>query len=86
MGLTHRGSFKARPCPLPRSLCPQGMRREPGAEPEGACPEGLRFPEVALTQEPDGAGCRGAGLGRERRSTRRQARGLRGLGEGALGS
>ena len=58
VGLTHRGSFKARPCPLPRSLCPRGMRREPEAEPEGACPEGLRFPEVALTQEPDGAGCR----------------------------
>lgn len=66
------------------------MRAEPEAEPEGARPAGLRFPEVALTQEPGRAGGRelgrGAELGRELRSTGRRARGLRGLGEGALES
>lgn len=36
--------FKAMPCPLPRSLCPQGDEAEPEAEPEGARPAGLRFP------------------------------------------
>ena len=42
------------------------MRAEPEAEPEGARPAGLRFPEVALTQEPGRAGGRELGWGAER--------------------